>query len=118
MGKISSELLAVQTIWGLVEPKFMPEGISVAPGHLQHAMMSMFQDYSEWMIVLFDNILLLAHDQEDFMNKFNLFIKRCTKHNIILKSTKKSISLTYIVNTRLSFLELTFEKCLIYCISH
>ena len=88
MDKRSSELLAVQTIWGLVEPKFMPEGISVGPGHLQHNMMMMFQDYTEWMIVLFDNILLLAHDTDDFMRKMLLFLQRCEKHNIILKYAK------------------------------
>ena len=84
----SSDLLAVQTPWGLVGPKFMPEGISVATGYLQMGMMKMFSDFSEWLIVIFDNILLLAEDQKDFMEKFKKFLKRCEEHNVYLKYAK------------------------------
>ena len=84
----SSKLLAVQTPWGLVEPKFMPEGVSPATGHLQQRMMSMFADFTEWAIVIFDNILILAHDQNDAVEKMTKFLNRCAQHNIYLKMAK------------------------------
>ena len=81
----SSQLLAVQTPWGLAEPKFMAEGISVATGHLQQRMMQMFHDFSEWAVVIFDNILLLAHDHADAVEKLKRFLQRCEEHNVYLK---------------------------------
>ena len=84
----TSNILAVQTPWGLVSPKFMPEGISPASGYLQMRMMQMFADMSEWTIVIFDNILILGNDQADFVAKFKCFLKRCEEHNIFLKYSK------------------------------
>ena len=84
----SSDLLAVQTPWGLVSPKFMPEGISPASGYLQMRMMQMFADFQEWTIVIFDNILILGHDEEDFLNKMRKFLSRCEEHNVYLKYSK------------------------------
>ena len=40
------------------------------------------------MIVIFDNLLVLGHDKEDFVRKFEIFLKRCEKHNLILKYSK------------------------------
>ena len=88
LSKRSSQLLAVQTPWGLVEPKFMPEGVSPASGHLQQRMMMMFSDFTEWSIVIFDNILLLAHNQQDAVEKLNKFLRRCEEYNIFLKMSK------------------------------
>ena len=84
----TSRRLAIQTPWGLVEPAFMPEGISPAMGVLQIAVRTMFQDYESWMIVIFDNLLLLAHNQEDACKKLKLFLERCEQHNVILKMAK------------------------------
>ena len=63
--EMSSQRLAIQSPWGLVEPVFLPEGVSPASGHLQWTMMQMFGDFDEWSIVIFDNVLLLAHDEID-----------------------------------------------------
>ena len=62
---LSSQRLAIQSPWGLVEPVFLPEGVSPASGHLQYTMMRMFGDFDDWAIVIFDNVLLLANDPED-----------------------------------------------------
>ena len=37
--ELSSQRLAIQSPWGLVEPIFLPEGVSPASGHLQWTMM-------------------------------------------------------------------------------
>ena len=63
LSEVTGRKLAVQTIWGPVQPKFLPEGVSPASGYLQSYVMEMFRDFEEWAITNFDNILLLAHEQ-------------------------------------------------------
>ena len=84
----TSRRLAVQTPWGLVEPRFLPEGVSPASGYLQSYVMEMFKDFAEWSITIFDNILLLAHNEEDACKKLEIFIERCYSRNVILKMQK------------------------------
>ena len=60
----TSQYLVVQTTWGLVQPRFLPEGVSPASGHLQSTMMQMFGSFSDWAIVIFDNMLILALDEQ------------------------------------------------------
>jgi len=84
----SSQRLAIQTPWGLVEPNFLPEGVSPASGHLQYTMMKMFGDFDAWSIIIFGNILLLANDADDACAKLNKFLTRCKQHNVFLKMPK------------------------------
>ena len=90
LDKITSERLSIQTPWGQVQPKFMPEGIGPASGVLQEAVRSIFKDFSEegWCIAIFDNVLLLAHDYHDAYEKFVKFIERCLHRNVYLKFSK------------------------------
>ena len=88
LGPISSERLAIQTPWGLVQPRFMPEGISPASAELQSMMSTIFREFEPWTIVIFDNILVLAHDQKDACNKMRLFLKKCEEYNVQLKMAK------------------------------
>jgi len=84
----TSALLSVQTPWGQYEPLFLPEGVSPASGILQAAVASMFADYAEWTIAIFDNLLILATDYEDAYRKLDLILDRCIERNIILKMAK------------------------------
>ena len=84
----TSRRLAVQTPWGLVQPNFLPEGVSPASGYLQSYVMEMFKDFSEWAITIFDNVLLLAHDEHDACDKLERFLGRCAERNVILKMQK------------------------------
>jgi len=59
----SSELLSVVTPWGLKRPLFLPEGVSPGSGQLQRVVMEIFSDYSDLMITLFDNVLILSHTE-------------------------------------------------------
>lgn len=81
----TSELLSVQTPFGQFQPKFLPEGVAPASGILMAVMTEIFADYSDWLIVLWDNILLCAMDYEDAFAKFPLVITRCRERNIFLK---------------------------------
>ena len=51
-----SDLLSVQTPWGLVKPKFLPEGVGPASGVLQHLVRDIFADFEDWIVVIFDTL--------------------------------------------------------------
>ena len=72
-----SELLSVQTPWGLVRPKFLPEGVGPASGLLQNLVREIFKDFEEWTVVIFDNFLVLADDHDDAYEKLAKILKRC-----------------------------------------
>ena len=65
LGPVTSARLSIQTPWGQVEPMFMPEGVGQASFHLQAIVSSIFVDFADWLICIFDNILLLAYDYGD-----------------------------------------------------
>jgi hypothetical protein len=88
LGPITSSRLSLQTPWGQVEPMFIPEGVPPASGILQKTMESIFADFEPWMIVIFDNILVLAHDYQDAGKKLRLVLQRCLDRNVVLKFSK------------------------------
>ena len=47
-----------------------------------------FIEYEDWMIVLYDNILVLANNFEEAYDKLVLVIKKASEYNIILKMAK------------------------------
>ena len=83
LSKTTSELLSVPTVWALVRPLFMPEGRSPAQGILMTVMKKIFEDYEEWMIVKFDNMLILAHDYDNTYNKLKLVLDRAYKQGLV-----------------------------------
>ncbi|MDO8094970.1 MAG: RNase H-like domain-containing protein [Candidatus Brocadiales bacterium] len=91
LGEVSSERLSIQTPWGCVKPRFMPEGVGPATGILQKYMEEIFSDFDPWSIVLFDNILLLCDTYEDGLVKLEKFLDRCIEKNIVLKFSKSFI---------------------------
>lgn len=91
-------MLSVQTPWGQFQPKFLPEGVSMAPQYFQHLMEECFNDLGDWIIVIWDNILILANTYEEAYDKMKIFLARARKCNVILKLKK----------TWLGFQEVTF----------
>jgi RNase H-like domain found in reverse transcriptase/Chromo (CHRromatin Organisation MOdifier) domain len=87
----SSELLSVATPWGLYRPLFLPEGVGPASGILQSVVRSVFADYESWIIVIFDNFLILASDYSDATSKLELVLLRCKQHRLVLKMKKSWI---------------------------
>jgi hypothetical protein len=83
-----SDLLSVQTPWGLVRPKFLPEGVGPASGLLQHIVRNIFADFHDWTIVIFDNFLILADTYEDAYEKLEKILDRCKEFGIVLKLKK------------------------------
>jgi hypothetical protein len=47
----------------------MPEGVSPASGVLMTVIREIFIDFSEWMIVKHDNLLVCTHDHDDAYRK-------------------------------------------------
>lgn len=90
LGPITSDRLSVVTPWGQFKPIFMPEGVAPASIILQDVMREIFMDF-EWVIAIFDNILILAIDEKDLYNKLEIFLHRCVNRNIVLKMSKSFI---------------------------
>ena len=88
LGELSSSRLSVQTAWGQVRPVFMPEGIPQASAILHKFMTQIFDDYCDFMVVIFDNILVLGRDNDDLLHKLELVLDRCILHNVFLKFAK------------------------------
>jgi hypothetical protein len=88
IGEKTSNVLSIQTPWGLVRPVFLPEGVSPASGVLHSTVAKIFAEYDEWMIVIFDNVLILANEYQEAYEKLEMFLKKCDEYNIILKFAK------------------------------
>lgn len=87
----SSNLLSVSTPWGLFRPKFLPEGVGPASGILQSVVRRVFSDFEQWIIVIFDNFLILASDYADAADKLEKVLIRCQLHRLVLKMKKSWI---------------------------
>ena len=91
LSKETSEVLSVTTPWGLKRPVFLPEGVAPASGVLQRMVMSLFEDFSDWMVRLFDNVLVLCENFADGVEKLKKVIKRCHERGVVLKFAKSWI---------------------------
>ena len=85
----SSLLLSVSTPWGLFRPKFLPEGVGPASGILQAIVRKIFADLDDWIIVIFDNFLILADSYEDATA--TTVLQRCHDNRLVLKLKKSWI---------------------------
>jgi len=88
ISKMFSDLLSMVTPWGARRPKFLPEGVNIAPGILQQVVQEIFKDFEEFMIVIFDNFLVLADSYEDLHKKLVLVLNRAREVNLQLKLKK------------------------------
>ena len=89
IGDETSAKLSIQTPWGQVQPKFMPEGVAPASIYLQDMMREVFHDMPT-VIYMWDNILVLGHNQENLVDNLIPFFERCKKYNLKLKMAKST----------------------------
>ena len=47
--------------------------------------MELFFDFKDWILTLFDNLLILCHDYDDGMDKLRRVRDRCHERNVVLK---------------------------------
>ena len=90
----TSLLLALTTMWGIYRPLFLPEGVKPASFILMNTMRRIFKEYEEWTVIMFDNLMILAHDNDDMIKKLDLIFKKCIEFNIYLKFSKSQFCVT------------------------
>jgi len=90
----ASNLLSVSTPWGLYRPRFMPEGVGPASMVLQSIVREIFKDFDEWIVVIFDNFLILAQSYRDAYDKLKMVLERCKQYRMVLKLKKSWIGVT------------------------
>ena len=88
LGKKTSARLSVQTPWGQVQPRFLPEGVGPASSVLQSIVADLFADFDYFVIATFDNLLVSANDYDDAYRKVELILDRCIERNVFLKFSK------------------------------
>ena len=85
-------MLSVSTPWGLFRPKFLPEGVGPASGILQAiAFYKIFADLDDWIILIFDNFLILADNYEDATAKLTTVLQQYHDNRLVLKMKKSWI---------------------------
>ena len=84
----SRGILSIVTPFGQYEPKFLPEGVSLASHILQKWMDIIFKDCEDWLIVIWDNLLVMADTYDELYDRLEQFLDICIKHNLRLKLTK------------------------------
>lgn len=87
----AQELLAIKTPLGQLQPKFMPEGMSIAAFVLQKVVDDVFHEFEDFMIVLADNFLILAKTEEDLAIKLKTVYAKCVERNVIINMAKSEI---------------------------
>ena len=90
--ELTAERLAITTPWGLYRPRFVPEGIACGSQLLMAAAQRIFEDFSDWLLAIHDNILVGAHDIDDMCNKLASLFKRCAEKKIQLKLSKSAFA--------------------------
>ena len=88
LGPVSSARLSVMTPWGHFQPNFLPEGVGPASGALNRVVFEIFAECEEWIIVIHDNFLVCAMDEQDLLTKLKIVFKIAKSHNLILKMQK------------------------------
>lgn len=91
ISEATSQALALSTEFGLVQPRFMPEGVRSAPQEFQRLMRHAFSTMEDCAIVIWDNVLILCDDLADLKQKFIQVLNLCKHFNIILKMAKSEI---------------------------
>ena len=87
----------------------MQESIPIASFRFQQVMVTIFEDFLEWMIVIIDNLLILATDYQDLYEKVVLVVRRCIKHNVFLKFEKSFLGVKFVKFFRFECIKGSFE---------
>ena len=87
LSPVTRQRLSIVTPWQQVEPLFLPEGVGPASFILQEQMERVFAGL-DWVIVIFDNLLVLALNYQDLRDKCEQLFDRCLEYNLYLKFGK------------------------------
>ena len=76
---------------GTLRIKFLLEGVGPASGIIQSIVRRIFADFDDWIIVIFNNFLILVSDYDDALSKLKKVLHRCQKTGLVLKMKKSWI---------------------------
>ena len=76
---------------GVLRPLFLPEGCKPASGILHRTISDIFEDMRDYVVVIFDNLLIGAEDEVQLAHRTKAFLERCREYNIQLKMAKTKI---------------------------
>ena len=93
IGPISSARLSITTTFLQFQSPFMQEGTPPATGKWMEIVNNIFEEYKDWILLIHDNMLILAHTSEELFEKIKLIIRRCFKHNMFLKMEKSMLGI-------------------------
>ena len=54
---------------------------------------NIFEDYKDWILLIHDNMLILAHTNEELYERIKLIVRRCLKHHMFLKLQKSMLGI-------------------------
>jgi hypothetical protein len=88
-----SPRLALKTLWGNVQPIFLWEGVKSASDLMEHAKTLIFthEDFGDWTVALFDNILICATSYADLTTKLRRVLDRAVHFNLVLNLKKSKL---------------------------
>ena len=90
---------------GHYEWLIMPFGLKNAPQIFQGKTNNIFSDYSDFIIVYIDDILICFSNKKDHENHLNTFITLCKEHDIVLSEKK-----VYIKKKEIKFLGMIIDS--------
>jgi hypothetical protein len=82
-------MLSIKFVLGLSHP----QGTPPATGKFMEIVNNIFEDYKDWILLIHDNMLILAHTSEELFEKIKLIVRRCCKHNMFLKMEKSMLGI-------------------------
>ena len=91
-------IIAFSTSRCYYEWMVMSFGLKNAPQIFQRKMDKIFFEYSNFIIVYIDDILICSENEEEYEKHLNVFITLCKTHGIILSDKKIDIK-----NRKLNF---------------
>jgi hypothetical protein len=96
LSEATSNKLSIITPFGLYRPLYLPEGVSSATAILQIVVTKIFHDFKDFLIVIFDNFLLMANSYTELLARFKLVIARANQYNLVLKMAKSKFGFSQV----------------------
>ena len=93
---LAKSYLLLRLYLGQYAPIHVPEGVAPAQGILQQTMIDIFEPLGDWLLVIFDNVLILAGSAQEAVDRFAIFLDRCNEYNVILKFDKTWIGFSQV----------------------
>ena len=91
MDNVSIPIIVFSTPRGHYEWMVMPFGLKNTPQVFQRKMDKILSDYSSFIIVYIDDMLICSDNKKDHEKHLNTFITLCKEHGIVLSEKKIEI---------------------------